>query len=322
MLVKRRARVKKIFEPEEIVLEFCYQRMFQNEPRILILDDDPAITDLLCDILQQEGYKVMASNSPKDVLFLARQFRPDLLLLDIMMPEVDGYDVCAFFKRDPELKFTRIIVLSARSERESRIKSYKSRADVFLPKPFDIDELREVVQSNLLSKAAADDIIADLERQVITDRTLQCYNKKYIEKRASEELKRGERYGYAISAVLFQLDNFEPINVRYGFAFGNEVKKDVVRAVRNELRELDLIGRYAENSFIILLPDTSEEGLKIVSSRLHDVLSSMIFLQKKRLTLDPTIAALTAERAQKLEDLIALLEEELQRQRARKHGKI
>ncbi len=243
-------------------------------------------------------------------------------MLDIMMPEVDGYDVCTFFKRDPELKFTRIIVLSARSERESRIKSYKARADVFLAKPFDIDELREVVQSNLLSKAAADDIIADLERQVITDRTLQCYNRKYIEKRASEELKRADRYGYPVSAILFQLDNFETINIRYGFAFGNEVKKDVVRAVRNELRELDLIGRYAESSFIILLPDTSEEGLKIVSSRLHDVLSSMIFLRKRRLTLDPTIAALTAERGQKLEDMIALLEEELQRQRARKHGKI
>jgi two-component system, cell cycle response regulator len=295
--------------------------MLRNEPKILILDDDPAITDLLSEILQHEGYKVLASNSPKDVLFLARQFRPDLLVLDIMMPEIDGYDVCEFFKKDPELKFTRIVVLSARNEKDARIKSYRVRADTFLGKPFEIDELREIIITNLLVKNTYDHIIAELQNQAMLDRVLNCYQRKYMEKRISEELKRMERSQYPVSLILFELDHFENVNIRYGFAFGNDVKKDVLEAVRHELREYDLIGRFDENSFVILLLDTGSEGLKSAAVRIHDVLSSMVFLQKKRLALDPTITILGVERGQKLEDVIPLLEEGIQRERARKQGK-
>lgn len=99
-----------------------------SEPKILILDDDSIITDLLTDIFENEGYRVAAFNSPKDVLYLARQFLPDVMILDIMMPEIDGYDVCEFFKRDPELRFTRIVILTARNDKESRIRCYRSRS--------------------------------------------------------------------------------------------------------------------------------------------------------------------------------------------------
>lgn len=296
--------------------------MFKTEPKILILDDDAVITDLLSEILQHEGYKVLASNSPKDVLFLARQFRPDLLLLDIMMPEIDGYDVCEFFKKDPELKFTRIIVLSARNEREARVKSYRSRADAFVSKPFEIEELRELIATHLISKTTSDEIINDLQRQATLDRTLNCYQRRYMERRVDEELKRVQRSRYPVAMILFELDHFETINVRYGFAFGNEVKKDVIKAVRQELRGYDLIGRYQENSFLILLLDTEPDGMKRVAARLHDVLSSMVFLEKRRLSLDPTISTVAVERGQKLEDVLELLEEGLQKERARKQGKV
>ena len=295
--------------------------MFRNEPKILILDDDPVITDLLSEILQHDGYKILASNSPKDVLFLARQFRPDLLLLDIMMPEIDGYDVCEFFKKDPELSFTRIVVLSARSEKEARVKSYRSRADAFISKPFEIDELREIIMTNLLSKNTYDQIIGELQKLTTLDRTLNCFQRKYMERRLTEELKRVQRSQYPVSIILFELDHFENINIRYGFAFGNAVKKEVIEAVRQELREYDLIGRFDENSFLILLLDTNAEGMNSVANRLRDVLSSMVSLQKRRVSLDPTITMLAVERGQKLEDVIPLLEEGLQKERARKQGK-
>jgi CheY-like chemotaxis protein len=92
------------------------------QPKILILDDDAIVTELLTDIFESEGYTVAAFNSPKDVLYLARQFLPDVMILDIMMPEIDGYDVCEFFKRDPELRFTRIVILTARDDKESRMR--------------------------------------------------------------------------------------------------------------------------------------------------------------------------------------------------------
>src|SRR5207249_6420103 len=135
--------------------------------------------------------------------------------------------------------------------------------------PFEIEELREIIMTNLLSKNAYDQIIGDLQNQTTLDRTLNCYQRKYIERRLTEELKRVQRSQFPVSIILFELDHFENINIRFGFAFGNDVKKDVIEAVRQELREYDLIGRFDENSFLILLLDTATEGMKSVANRLR-----------------------------------------------------
>ena len=212
--------------------------MQQRKPKVLILDDDPSLTDLLSVILKEEGYEVMASNSPKDVLFLARQFLPDVLLLDIMMPELDGFDVCEFFKRDAQLKFTRIIILTARDDRESRVRCYKAGADLFLPKPFEVDELRQIVSNYAESKLARERTMQELQNFTLMDRVTNAYNRHYMEKRISEELKRMQRFKRPMGLVLVHLDNFKSINVHYGYSFGNEVLKDVAEAVRRGITRI------------------------------------------------------------------------------------
>lgn len=295
--------------------------MMELEPKVLILDDDSTITDLLFEILNQEGYKVMACNSPKDVLFLARQFVPDILLLDIMMPELDGFDVCEFFKHDPELKQARIVVLTARDDRDTRIKCYKAGANTFLAKPFEIDELREVIHSNVGEKFAADKTVVELQEQTHLDRVTSAYNFKYMQQRLSSELKRMDRYKRPGSLMVLDLDNFKQINVRYGYAFGNEVLKNVVEAVRLELRESDLLGRYKEDSFVLILPETGREGAKSLASRIHEIVSSLVFLKKKRLVVRATVAVVELKKPVKSEDAFRLLDEELKKMKARKTGK-
>lgn len=295
--------------------------MAEIEPRILILDDDSIITDLLSDILSEEGYKVMACNSPKDVLYLAHQFVPDLLLLDIMMPELDGFDVCEFFKRDPELKYARIVVLTARDNKDTRIKCYKTGADTFLSKPFEIDELREVIKSNISSKLTLDRMIGDLREQTLLDRTTTAFNTKHMKQRLASELERVDRYHRTFSLLLLNLESFTQINVRYGYAFGNEVLKNIVEAVRLELREPDLLGRYSEDSFLMMLPETPVAGAKTLADRIHDLVSSMVFLKKKRLVLRASVAVVEVDTKMKIEDALKKLEEELSKVRTRKAGK-
>lgn len=293
----------------------------EAETKILILDDDPIITDLLSDILTEEGYKVMSCNSPKDVLYLARQFLPDLLLLDIMMPELDGFDVCQFFKKDPELKYARIVVLTARDDKDTRIKCYKAGSDTFVSKPFEIDELREVIKSNISSKLAFDGMIRDLQEQTLLDRTTSAFNRKYMRKRLAAELKLMDRYNRTFSLLLLDLDNFKQINIRYGYAFGNEVLKSMVEAIRLELRESDLLGRYKEDSFLLILPETPGPGAKTLAGRIHDLVSSMVFLKKKRLVLGASVASIEIGKKMKAEDALAMLEEELSKVQARRAGK-
>jgi diguanylate cyclase (GGDEF)-like protein len=291
-----------------------------RDAKVLILDDDPSITDLLSDILEQDGYKVMASNSAKDMLFLARQFVPDLLLLDLMMPELDGFDVCEFFKRDSQLCFTRIVVLTARDDRESRLRSYQSKADLFLSKPFEIDELRQIVRNQIESKLAYDRIIVDLQNQTIMDRNTSSYNRKYLEKRITEELKRVDRFKRQITLIIVHLDNLKNINLHYGFSFGGEVLKNVAESLRQEIREFDLLGRYDEDSFLILLPDTPPNGGKAVVARIKLIISSMVFIMKKRLSLQSTILSMLVERGSKPEDVFERIEGELIEAKARKIG--
>jgi diguanylate cyclase (GGDEF)-like protein len=289
--------------------------------KILILDDDPSLTALLAEILKQDGYEVIESNSAKDVLFLARQFRPDLLLLDIMMPEVDGYDVCDYFRGDPELKFTRIVVLTALDNLESRLKCYRAGADVYLAKPFEISELREIIRNHLQSKLALDQLVNNLSDQTITDRTIDCYNRRYLEKRITEELKRVNRATRNTALLLIDLDQFQTILLRYGFAFGNEILKEVAGAIRNQLREIDLLGRYSDGSFLVVLPDTSASGAKSAASRIPNVVASLPFLKKKRIPLRVTVARSLIQKGTTLQDALDSLEAEMAKARAKQIGK-
>jgi two-component system cell cycle response regulator len=290
-------------------------------PRVLIVDDDENITGLISDVLEDEGYKVAVFNSSKDVLYFAHQFQPDLLLLDIMMPEVDGCDVCRFFRNDPDLRYARILVLTARDDRDFRAKCYGAGADVFLSKPFELDELRQAVRSNINAKRAHDRVVQELREQSILDLSANCYTRKYLEKRIAEELKRLDRHPRPLSLILFDIDQFRTVNERFGYDFGNQVLKSISEAVRGQIRESDVLGRHNEDSFLLLLPETDAKGARRVSARIKQSIASLTFLTKKRLAIRSTSVILTLEAKARVEDVLRRLEEQLAKAQSLKFGK-
>lgn len=116
------------------------------EKRILVVDDEPDVTELLSYKLGREGYTVETINNSLEIMGKAAAFQPDLFILDVMMPELDGLRICRMIRADPRLQSTPIIFLSARSEIEDRIKGLELGADDYLPKPFDIKELTLRIQ--------------------------------------------------------------------------------------------------------------------------------------------------------------------------------
>lgn len=292
--------------------------MNRPEAKILIIDDDPNITDLLSDILTQDGYKVIVCNSSRDALYMAQQIVPDLLLLDLMMPEMDGFDVCEFFKQDPVLKLSRIVILSVRDFPESRIKGYHVGADAYLSKPFQLDELREIIRRQILSKSEYDQTIHDLQDQNVLDPVTGSYNRKYLADRIAQEIKRNNRYDRKMSLLLFDLDRFKTMNLRYGYSFGNEILKNVVQTIKEQLRESDVIGRYEEDAFLVLLPETSKKDAETVASRIHETLSTLVSPKNKPLGLLATIATVEADKTSNTEDSIKKLEEHLKTAQAKK----
>ena len=124
----------------------------QKVHRILVLDDEPDVTELLEFQLEKEGYRVAALNDPLAFIAKVREFEPDLMVLDIMMPELSGLQLCRIIRADHRMKHTPIIFLSARAEPEDRIKGLETGAEDYLPKPFNNRELLLRI-SNLLKRA-------------------------------------------------------------------------------------------------------------------------------------------------------------------------
>jgi len=112
-----------------------------NGKRILVVDDEPDVTELVSYKLKKEGYEVEAINDPLQILGKANQFNPHLFILDVMMPDLDGIKICRMIRADKKLSHVPIIFLTAKSEIEDRIKGLESGADDYIPKPFDTKEL-------------------------------------------------------------------------------------------------------------------------------------------------------------------------------------
>lgn len=119
--------------------------------KILVVDDEPEITEIIEAFLNNAGYKVKVENSPNKAVGLAKQLKPDLILLDIMMPEVDGYTICNRLKEDPEMANTPIIFLTGKDSKEDQGRSFQSGGDMFIKKPFSCERLLEIVNIVLLS---------------------------------------------------------------------------------------------------------------------------------------------------------------------------
>ncbi|MGB0333928.1 MAG: response regulator [Opitutales bacterium] len=133
--------------------------------RILVLDDEPDVTELLEYKLEQEGYRVQVLNDPLEFVAKVREFEPDLMVLDIMMPELNGLQLCRIARSDPSMKRIPIIFLSARGDTEDRIKGLETGADDYLSKPFNANELILRI-NNILSRsdsAAASSEITRIE---------------------------------------------------------------------------------------------------------------------------------------------------------------
>lgn len=121
--------------------------------RILVVDDEPEITDIIGAFLGNAGYQVKIENSSSRVIEVAKSFKPDLILLDIMMPFLDGYEVCAAIKSEPRLSSIPVLFLTGKDATDDDGRSFKSGGDLFIKKPFSCERLLQMVKMVLISVA-------------------------------------------------------------------------------------------------------------------------------------------------------------------------
>ena len=163
-------------------------------PRILIADDQPMNVDILQTRLAVHGYEVLTAADGEEALAIARAQQPDLILLDIMMPKMDGIEVCQHLKADPELPFTPIIIVTAKADSKDIVAGLEAGADEYLTKPVDQAALVARVKSMLRIKALHDTVQEQAGRLEVQSAQLAQWNRT-LEERVAEQLGELERIG-------------------------------------------------------------------------------------------------------------------------------
>lgn len=237
-----------------------------DAPTILIVDDHEDNVEVLRARLEAWGYRTATAMDGETALLQAAKVRPDLLLLDVMMPQIDGYEVARRLKADDELKYIPIIMQTALDSTEDKVEGLESGADDYIAKPIDFAELKARVRSMLRIRALQTELrrreaeLSDFNHRLRvmaeTDGLTGLDNRRHIEERLQEFFHHADRLNEPLSVVMCDLDKFKSVNDTYGHQAGDAVLQQFAAILKATAREIDRVGRYGGEEFLCLLPGT------------------------------------------------------------------
>jgi two-component system cell cycle response regulator len=249
--------------------------------KILIAEDDAISRRLLDTILRKWGYEVViAYNGGQAWEELQKEDSPRLAILDWMMPEMDGVEVCGKVRERTDAPYVYILLLSAKSQREDLVKGMESGADDYITKPFDANELkvrlragRRILdlQTQLMSAQEA------LRDQAARDPLTGIWNRNALFDVFRRELSRAEREGNQLSIVMLDIDHFKNLNDTHGHMAGDAVLREFTRRITASLRPYDAVGRYGGEEFLVVLPGCAVEAGMRHAERLRGLITDDSF---------------------------------------------
>ncbi len=227
--------------------------------------------------LDKTGYIIFEAGDGEEALRLAARERPDVILLDVQIPLLDGYGVLASLQTDTELSEIPVVLVTARSEPEDVADGLHRGAHDYLRKPFQQPELLARVHAAMRTKALRDELRArnaQLELMVSTDLVTGLLNRRATDEQLGSLVSRSRRHAAELSVLIIDVDGFREINGVHGSAVGDEVLEAVAVRVSEELREEDLIGRWGGDEMLVLAPDTGPEGASSLAARIRDAVAA------------------------------------------------
>ncbi|MBF0100122.1 MAG: diguanylate cyclase [Desulfobacterales bacterium] len=262
-----------------------------ESPTILIVDDYPINLRVLLDSLKGSGCKPLVARNGESALKQADFAKPDIILLDVMMPGIDGFETCRQLKQQESTKQIPVIFMTALSETIDKIKGFEVGGIDYITKPFDATELIARIRVHLELKRAREELEymnqqlyktnqklleyqEQLEILARIDPLTQLSNRRDILERIEKEKKRSERNLVPFSVVITDIDNFKTINDTYGHDCGDHVLVTISNIFRSIVRKQDHVARWGGEEFLLVLVETDGNHAQLFSERLREAITS------------------------------------------------
>lgn len=241
-----------------------------GESLILVVDDDATMLMFLKEQLEQHGWMVIATTDPNKAIRYFHDMKPDCLIVDIQMPEKNGFEVMEVLKDKLQHNLIPSVMISIRGDKQTRLKCFRLGADDFLSKPIDTEELIVRIERSLERRRLLDGLL-------LMDELTGAFNRKYLttvfERNVSELQRRSEPFSLSI----IDLDHFKQVNDTYGHIVGDQVLSGFASFVKQRGRPSDVFIRFGGEEFVLVLPGTRGTQAKEVITRLLDEFAKLPF---------------------------------------------
>lgn len=304
-------------EPDHHVLEA------QERPRLLIVDDQPVNLQALYQVFSPD-HQVFFASSGEQAEKICRQKKPDLVLLDILMPGIDGYETCIRLKADPETRDIPVIFVTGESDEAAETRGLEVGAVDFITKPINPCVVRARVRTHITLKQRSD----QLRRIAMVDGLTGIYNRRCFDDVFARESARAARSGHALSLLMIDVDHFKRFNDRYGHGAGDVCLQRVAVAIASTLtRPGDLVSRYGGEEFACVLAETEHSGAVAVAQLIEQRVRRLAIPHDDSntanvVTISIGVATFDPQRASSATELLAEADSQLYRAKHAGRGQV
>ena len=275
----------------------------ERSHQILVVDDDPSTAQMVRSWFAGQPYEILDAEDGDSGIRIAQDTNPDLILLDLKMPRIDGISVAKQLKNDPQTRAIPLILLTACRNLEAKVDAFAAGADDYVTKPFEFAEIDARIRAMLrkrdrlvtleLTVRDLSSTNEQLEQLLMVDDKTGLYNFREFQRRLREEWQRAERYAVPLSIVFFDLDKFKKLNDTLGHQAGDRVLQEFATLVTGGARANDIAARYGGEEFAVILPHTDAVMATRVADRIRCATQDFVFLDDEtptRVTVSAGVA--------------------------------
>jgi diguanylate cyclase (GGDEF)-like protein len=252
---------------------------------VLIVDDENIVLEVLSRSLTKDGFAIQTASTGEEAIRNIQQTRPDVIISDVMMSEMDGFEFCHRVRERLDCQLIPFIFLTCRDNISDKLGGLEMGADYYLTKPVDVSELSGIVQRAI----RRNELVFRLSD---IDPLTGIYNRRHFDKRIQEEFQRSKRYNSDLTVAMVDIDHFKNVNDEYGHLAGDFILQSLAKFIKNQLRESDVFCRFGGEEFMILMTETPvKNGLPVMERIKNDLAETIHHFPLDDVDLRITISA-------------------------------